>query len=380
MIAYTRSIFYDLLSRIDKMLVSLESRKVNNDNAHIGLFVFYNETITRLKNLKDGVIKKINDNTLFNELFSANNLAFYNDKNEDLLLIEEYRYRVILHYGDGDRYFNNLIKKIYKEINFSSDPPFITTISNSNDYYWAIPFDKIIAVPIGEENNLLNLPDIYHEIGHLVFKQYESYLKTVFFDTINKYYTEEILLAENQRKSENYIKLLKKSKTLWYTNWFEEFFCDLIAVFWVGPAYAWTNIKLSTISSRTNINGVYTISNTHPSDESRMVAIIEMLNKLGYQNEVKEVNNVWDKFLKIVDNQKPFDYKNYFPKILISQAVEIIYDFCEDNLFFSYTKQTVGNNKPISLYLNKAWDIAINNPTMFADSEKQLINEMSKEV
>jgi hypothetical protein len=83
-------------------------------------------------------------------------------------LIEIYRYQVILKYGKAESYLNKKIKLIYDEIKCLQSVPLVTTINNSDEYYWVHPQYEIIAVPTGEEKSLLNLPDLYHEIGHLI--------------------------------------------------------------------------------------------------------------------------------------------------------------------------------------------------------------------
>lgn len=47
-------------------------------------------------------------------------------------------------------------------------------------HYWVHPQYEIIAVPTGEEKSLLNLPDLYHETGHLIYKQHEEDLLGTF--------------------------------------------------------------------------------------------------------------------------------------------------------------------------------------------------------
>ena len=68
----------------------------------------------------------------------------------------------------------------------------------------------------------------------------------------------------------------------------------MIATYLVGPAYGWSNFKLATVSL--NKNKTYKDSQSHPSDESRMRAILSMLEKTGYLTEASEIKRSWENF------------------------------------------------------------------------------------
>lgn len=69
---------------------------------------------------------------------------------------------------------------------------------------------------------------------------------------------------------------------LWETKWSEDLACDLIGTYLVGPAYAWSNMKICAVSG--GLNNIF--SNTkhfsdHPPDEARMRCIFMMLEQIG---------------------------------------------------------------------------------------------------
>ena len=93
---------------------------------------------------------------------------------------------------------------------------------------------------------MLNLPDLLHELGHNIMKIYrDSYTEQAlnWFSEYNDDLEKKLLLEGIQDQNR-----INESKDIflkfWPDYWYEELICDLIAVYCVGQAYAWTNIKL----------------------------------------------------------------------------------------------------------------------------------------
>jgi hypothetical protein len=171
--SFVKGICFDQLNRGEKMLIRLKGTGISKE---VDSF-FLNKTIDLLSELMKEIQTLIDSGDLEVDALATNNIIKYNTFDEKLLNIELFRYLVIINYGRAEEYFKRKIKRIYEEINCLQKPPIITTISNSDDYYWALPSYDIIAVPTGEEKNLLNLPDLFHEMGHLIYNQYQVYLK-----------------------------------------------------------------------------------------------------------------------------------------------------------------------------------------------------------
>ncbi len=119
--------------------------------------------------------------------------------------------------------------------------------------------------------------------------------------------------------------------------WIMEFTCDLIATYLVGPAFAWTNLKLTTLSS--GKNRVYQATPSHPSDEARMRGVFYMLNKMGHKAEVIEIKDSWDQFLKTTNNIIPNNYNYIFPQPLIEELADCVFIGCKDIDLIIYIDQ-----------------------------------------
>ena len=102
-----------------------------------------------------------------------------------------------------------------------------------------------------------------------------------------------------------------------------EFTCDFIATYLVGPAYAWTNLKLTTLSS--GKDRIYADSPSHPSDESRMRAIFFMLKLMGHTAELTQIEESWKEFLAASNNPIPSNYNFIFPQSIIEQLAKNVF-------------------------------------------------------
>lgn len=375
MIDFVKGVFYDLSSRISKMIMDLESRKLD-DKLHRDIpESFYQNTMKQLSGLHHEIQSITDGGDLDIESIASNNLIRYNTIFEKFQSIELFRYQVIINYGPAEHYFNKKIKRIYAEIKNAQTPPLVTTISNSESYYWAHPYFAIIAVPLGEEKNLLNLPDLYHEICHFIYKHYASFLIGDFQDAVQKYFDAEIERVIEEHRAARYITFYRDKLQKWLNGWIEEFTCDLVATYLVGPAYAWTNLKLSTISSGND--RIYIDSPSHPSDEARMRAVFQMLEITGQGSDAMRIKDSWSKFLTATANPIPPDYKFIFPDHLIEHLANNVLEGCKAIGLNDYESQVTEFGNPISKILNDAWEVILKDPAQFDGWEAKAIDEIA---
>lgn len=370
MILFIKGIFYDQASRITKMLFDLTSEEISKEMDKL----FLDKTVQMLEELKSDIQFLLNSGDLDVHALSNYNIIKYNTFHERLLMIELFRYLVIINYGKPEQYFKKKINRIYTEVNCLQKQPIVTTISNSENYYWALPTYDIIAVPTGEERNLLNLPDLYHEMGHLIFNQYETYLKGKIELNINQFYQAEIQRVVDEDRDPKLISIFRDKSSRWISGWVMEFTCDFIATYLVGSAYAWTNLKLTTLSS--GKDRIYTDIPSHPSDEARMRGIFFTLRLMGHDAEVVEIENNWNEFLNATNNPIPANYNLLFPQILIEQLANNVFTGCQTIDLRIYNEQLTKFGNPISKILNDAWQELFNNPDNFHTWEEERIKEI----
>lgn len=337
---------------------------------------FLERTVQMLQGLQRQIRDLIASGDLEIDVLASNNIIRYNTFHEELISIEVFRYLIIINYGEAEEYFKKKIARIYDEINCFQKLPIVTTISNSQNYYWALPNYDIIAVPAKEEKNLLNLPDIYHEVGHLIFHQFEQFMVGDIHDQIRQFYAEEIQRVDDEERPADLIPVFTESCANWISSWVMEFTCDFLATYLVGPAYAWTNLKISTLSS--GAATVYTGSASHPSDEARMRGILYVLTNLGHHQQVAQIDQSWERFLNVTINPQPAHYDYIFPQHIIEALAEFVIQGCRDNDLLDFQQQAAECEYPISKLLNDAWDLLMVKPGSFADWEQERIEEIKE--
>ncbi len=368
MINFTKALYTDLSAKIQKMILRISSGNHHDDIK--GDFV--KDTIDSLKVLENEVAKVINSGDVEVDFLLANNLSNYSALNQQLEYIELFRLQPIRNYGEGDHFFKVLVEKIYDNSNILSTPPLISTISNSDNYYWAVPYENIIAIPFWEEENLINLPDLYHEIGHLIFEQYHGTLMGKFISTLDEYYKLELSYAIDENRDDDF-SILQKSLFYWKDSWYEEFVCDLIATYLTGPAFAWTNMKLTTIShSKAQI---FHSHPSHPADEARTRAIIKMLKMMGNIEESDEIFQAWKSFAELINYPKKSCYDTIFSEDILDQLTKVVYDFCNDVDLNFYSNYNDGA-KSIAHFLNDVWFVSRHKSEDFRELEKVIIGEI----
>lgn len=374
MVAFVTGIFHDLSGRIQKMLVDLVRRQAASDVPK----PFFQKTLTLLSDLSQDVNAVLLSPDLSFEEFASNHLIKFNTLHERFLAIELYRYQAIVRYGhSGEKYFNALIARIYDEIDCFQSAPLVAGISNNDNYYWVYPTYEIIAVPFGEEKNLLNLPDIFHEIGHLLCGQHRRTFKGEgkIDKALEDHFNSEIKNIEDENRDKSKIPELRKAFDYWKASWIEEFVCDLVATYLTGPAYGWTNLKISTLSN--SDKGIFSFSVEHPSDETRMFAIVSMLEKMGYTREIVMLKDYWNKFLSLCTTSRAPLYNLMLPRHIIEQLTATVFDACQKIGLISCCHQGQGGATPISSLLNQAWSENLYRPETFSEWEQSQIASLS---
>lgn len=370
MISFIKGLYFDLDCRVCRMISLLKGKQYHPDIQKN----FVPKTIEYLEDLQGLLQAKTSGVDLEIDILANNNLYEFNEFNEFFQTIELYRFEVIANYGEPEIYFNKKVARIYDEIRHLSIPPIITTISNSENYYWAHPVFEIIALPFGEEDNLINLPDLYHEIGHLICKQYPDIVDAKFKPFVQAYFSQEVDRSYDEKTHEHYVPFFKSKLKSWEEYWIEEFTCDMIATYLCGPAFAWANMKMSALSN--GANAIYTDNPSHPSDESRMRAVFMMLNKTGFANECQEISDSWEQFLTHTNNPKHPDYKYIFPDELLSVLTQIVFNYCKGIDLATYQEQIANDQNPVSKIVNDAWQQLLQNPIEFENLQKQMIERL----
>jgi len=353
-----KSMFIHLHDRIAAMASHLDQQTMDTPGASS----FRDNTLTELVSLQQKLQSVLDDGILEDDFFTPNVSILYSHLEEEYREIEQYLFQPISRYNRrAEGYFELVVRLIYKEINFSQKPPYVSTMSNSDAYFRAYPKYKIIMLPHGEEQHLLNLGDLYHEIGHLIYMQYEPFLVSDTLQRLSDYHRD---LIQRSGRSDHAVKsAIHHGRQAWREYWIEELACDLMATYTVGPAYAWSHLKLCVMSSKHN--DLFSRSNlfrNHPPDAVRMQVILRMLDLIGCDKDAAVIASTWEDLQAAHRNTMPPHYDQLFPVPVLDFLAKSVFDGCCDIILRSYPQQFAEYTLPISRIINEVWGKMIHEP------------------
>jgi hypothetical protein len=303
----------------------------------------------------------------------------------EIELVECYGIPTLYYVTEEIGYLNKIIFRIHQEINLPLTPPSVACISTN--YYYFHPFTNVIFVPLGESNFLLHLPDIFHELGHEVFynreselrlrKVDESYRKAIII--ITNYYKELWIRKTRETGPEEIPRRILSIHSLWKDYWMEEFFCDLFACYVVGPAYAWSHFHLATKKTE----DAYSLSQKHPSVDSRTKMLSIALTKLGFKNEATSLLSKW-KNMPFIANIEPItEYQYAYPINLMEEIADVFLTGLKESGFsiISPEKLEKLNQNSIVKLLNEAWKVFWNEPPMeYRNWEEKAVEKLKSAI
>jgi hypothetical protein len=304
----------------------------------------------------------------------------------EVQLVEYYGISALYYQTPEVGFLNKVVFKIHQEIRLPFPPPSICCTSTK--YYYSCLFTNVIFVPLGESNFLLHLPDLYHEIGHYVLENRRQELRLApvdrgynqLFGKITNHYMQ--LLRE--KKSENSPPaipiMIARIHSNW-KNWINEYFCDLFGLYTAGPAYAWSHLHLTAKTSDNlyAMPSLYPITQTHPSDESRMRLLIHGLRILNLDEHAKKISGRWAEIEQIWGSPPP-EYSYAYPDSLLVELATSVFNALRGAGFAMFTK-TRSHTNSITETLDKAWDMFwTTKPREFRVWEEQQIDNLRSEM
>ena len=301
----------------------------------------------------------------------------------EIEMVEYYGISALRYATDETGYMNKLIFRIHNEINFPLDPPSIACLSTR--YYYFHSFTNVIFVPVGESSFILHLPDVFHELGHeVLFNKDELRLKKVresydlAITRITNYYKELLSRKTRETGPRETLLIIANIHSQWKEYWLDEFFCDLFALYTLGPAYAWSHLHLTTKTSEDIYQFSKFLPQTHPSDDSRMKMLLIGLKKLGFDKEASMVLSRWDSLPPVLNAEPVVEYQYAYPEGMMEELADIFLTGLKESEFaiISPTDLRRQNSNTVIKQLNEAWASFWNKPDEFRDWEEKCIEKL----
>jgi hypothetical protein len=232
--------------------------------------------------------------------------------------------------NDNDLFLNKIMELIRHEINYPLPPLVVTSLSKSKSYFETWTKYRLMLVPLGECRFLLHLPDIYHELAHPLLEELRDPkvkpFQTALFEVIEevtKYIEEEMEKSERRNDPQTYQIYLDLWIRCWIVGWAKEFFCDLFAVYMLGPAYGWSHLHLAaTRGTDPYYVPLFGRETRHPPDAARMSAILVGLSIAGFDSDAILIEQKWKELLNTDEAKQSDEYLRCFPPKIIKLIAE----------------------------------------------------------
>ncbi len=300
----------------------------------------------------------------------------------DLDLVENICVAALNRANDNDTYLNQLVRNICSNIKYPLLPPVVSCLSNLK-YYHIYPEFNLLCVPLLEHRFLLHLPDLYHELAHPLISNKNDPLTELFTIALVRFineahsYIEEEFVKERRRNGPREFQMMLEVWRYTWLHWAEELFCDLFAIFTLGPAFAWSHLHLTV---KRNGNPYFFPKyerSLHPPDHARMTAMLLALRYIDFEAQANKIEEKWKTFLNVCGAKKEPEYNRAFPERLLEQCVVRAFEGTTS------MKCRIVNEKThdrIHTLLNTAWQKFWDDPTTYTVWEEEEVSKLRNEI
>ncbi|MGH9857333.1 MAG: hypothetical protein ACRD4B_05755, partial [Acidobacteriota bacterium] len=290
--------------------------------------------------------------------------AQYRALARQVYLIEQVFVSPVSRFSVEDERLSTLCERICKEIGVLNDIPVI--VAASNQYFCTIPAFGVIYIPASESRSLLNLPDLYHEIGHHLHRRGYPILGHR-FTTAWREYLEETVDDITRLSRPVDVPRFRNLMAFW-RDWGEEVAADAFATIILGPAYGWANLHLMLRSL-----SIFDYSPTHPADAARMDNILRILR--SDPNSVAKLallEEQWKKYLGFPHPAKPELYDLLHGAPLFTAVLEDV----RDAINAHGLKISGSTDGTVAYLLNDAWQRLPADPSQYGDWQDDVVKQI----
>lgn len=246
-----------------------------------------------------------------------------------LFEVEIYALPAMARFTADERFLTRLLFHLHQEIVYPLPPPIAACFAS--DYYWSYPEWNVVFVPLCESEMILHLPDLVHEMGHILIHHLRDPRVKSFCahyercrQIVDQHYRRQLAERRTLGGPQDYLRLQIHFRQQWLDKWLQEMVCDLFALFVLGPPFVWAHCHLAAKVCKHIFSFSHEQITTHPADDARMKAMLASLRLSGFDNEAKTIDEQWKQLVNILGHKKDADYHLAYPDNLIEAiAVEI---------------------------------------------------------
>lgn len=289
----------------------------------------------------------------------------YRELTQNLFEIETFELPFLLHHGKAATRATKLCSVLLEGIRWPYEPMLVSTFSTR--YYSTYADRKVIALPAGEERRLLGVPDLCHELGHTVYSNASTVLVGDFLQD----------LRAHLRASRYAMPELTSDFTnvyfSWLESWLQEFVCDLVATYLVGPAFPRQHARLRAMRQPPSPVYEAELDASHPADHARMQACLHLIDASGFDSQAAEVRDVWNEILDASGQEKPDEYELFYPPSLLWRLVDTVTAGCKELELRPYDVEADAQTD-IPRLANEAWERLEREPEEYASWEQETLS------
>ena len=355
-----------LLLDLDKRCQVLQGM-LREGNFHQDLQSYSLEVYRQLEILHREILSFLGDPALGASALLQNQFQQYKRLAERLHLIESYPIPFIMRYQSYDHNLFLLCTALTRQIHYPLTVPLVAALSH--EYYWTIAGFNLIYIPTGEGEFLLGLSDLCHELGHILLLHSEAKFTGAFNSELLSYIRSEQQRVRNEQRPPEYHQFYERLFVAWKDRWTKEFVADIVATYIAGPAFGWQHLRLCAQMSEYIFEKRLEPGMLHPSDDSRMRAILTVLRQIEHKKEADGIAAKWNEYVTLIGDVEPTDYRLCYPDNLIHSLVNHVLNACRDIGLRPFTDTVSDETKPnLIALMNRAWDQFFSNPESYFEA------------
>ncbi len=317
----------------------------------------------------------LDDSSLGVPSLLVNHLRTAQDLERRSKLIESYFVPFLERYGDTDRRVTRLCRRLAEQVRWPLSPPLVLTFSSQ--YYWTVGAFNLISAPAAEGSSLLRLPDLCHEMAHILYEHNRTQLTSDFVQELANYVEQERKRATRGQRPREYLRLYDPLFAQWRDAWLVEFVADMIATYLVGTAFGWQHVRLCSGEGQAVYRPALGEASTHPADEARLRGVLAVLSRMGSSGGPK-IKALWDSYLMVHGEVRPADYDICYPQLLLESLADYVIVGCQALGLRAFHETNIpGNPHPdIPCLIMEGWDRFLENADAYAAWEKTCLGEV----
>lgn len=312
----------------------------------------------------------VRDPALGNPQLIKNQIQLYKRWSEIASLVEWYPIPFIERYSEEDQSLTRLCHMLAREVRWPLPLPVVGSFSNQ--YFWTKPEFSIIAAPSDEGFNLLALPDLCHELGHILLLYHRTELAGDFLTDLAAHFQEERRKIDSEERPPEYKRTIDNLFALWNDVWVWEFAADMVATYLAGPPFGWQHLRLTASLGGSAYFPALGDFAEHPADAARMKGIRRALQYSGAKQAASDIGRLWAEYLSFTGDDEPPDYGLCYPSHLIEGLMENVMRGCEQ-LGLKRFDERAGNPIEIVSIIGEAWEQFLERPSEYGAWEDEAL-------